>query len=137
MPRPRAEDVRAVKVVARNLRLLREIRGLSQAELARKVGISPSYLCGMERGRLNVSIRVLERLAIALEVPIKLLFEEDLLSLPLSAFEPYPHTEDRKREIEEEKRKAEEQLQRDLERLKTALKVFMGVEGGEDPHRGG
>ena len=127
-------ECRGVKVVARNMRLLREIRGLTQTELARRLGVRNSYICDLEKCRTNISVKALERIAKVLEVPLKLFFEEDLLSLPLSAFEPYPYDEVRRKEIEEERRKAKEQLEKDLERFKTALRILMGVHESEDPY---
>jgi transcriptional regulator with XRE-family HTH domain len=112
------------EIVARNLRILREIRGLSQTELSKRVGLSNTYICEVESGRLNISIKVVERLAKALEAPLKLLFEDDLLSLPLSAFERFPDSEEEREKLRVEKKMAKEKLRQDLNKLKTALEVF-------------
>lgn len=56
-------------VVGANVRALREARGLPQDELAHMAGIHATYLSGVERGRRNISMKVLERLAEALRVP--------------------------------------------------------------------
>jgi len=112
------------EIVARNLRLLREIRGLSQTELSKRIGLSNTYICDLESGRLNVSIKVVERLAKALEAPLKMFFEENLLSLPLSAFERFPYSEEEREKLKQEKEKAKEKLRQDLKKLKTALEAF-------------
>ena len=112
------------EIVAKNLRMLRKIRGLSQIELAKKTSLSNTYICEMESGRLNISIKVVERLAKALEVPLKMLFEEDLLALPLSAFERFPYDPEEKEKLRVEKEKAKEKLRRDLFKLRKALEVW-------------
>lgn len=55
-------------VLARNLRLYRQQRGLSQEELAHKAGIDRTYVSALERCVYGVTIDVLDRLAVALEV---------------------------------------------------------------------
>jgi transcriptional regulator with XRE-family HTH domain len=112
------------QIVGRNLRMLRKIRGLSQIELAKKASLSNSFICEVEGGKLNVSVKVVERLAQALEVPLKMFFEEDLLALPLSAFERFPYDPEEKEKLRVEKEKAKEKLRRDFKKLKTALEAF-------------
>lgn len=57
-------------VLARNVRLLRAERGLSQEALAQEAGVNRTYLSDIERGTRNVSIDNLSRLAKALNVPV-------------------------------------------------------------------
>jgi transcriptional regulator with XRE-family HTH domain len=57
-----------------NLQRLRHEKGLSQEELAHSANVHQTYLSGVETGRRNPSIRVLERLVKALEVDIEELF---------------------------------------------------------------
>jgi transcriptional regulator with XRE-family HTH domain len=52
---------------ATNLRRLRHQRGLSQDELADGAGMSRSYLAQIETGRFHVSLRIIGKLAVALE----------------------------------------------------------------------
>ena len=52
------------------LRELRTERGLSQEAFAHEAGLDRTYISGIERGRRNVSIRNVERLAIALGLSI-------------------------------------------------------------------
>lgn len=64
--------------LARNVRLLREKKSWSQEDLAHKSGIHVTYLSGLECGRRNPTIKILERLATALDVPIATLFDDTL-----------------------------------------------------------
>lgn len=56
-------------VLARNLRQLRQAKGLSQEELAARADITSNYLSSLEREEYAASIDVIERLAKALDVP--------------------------------------------------------------------
>lgn len=59
-------DIR--EVLARNLRIYRRLRGLSQEELAHKAQIDRTYVSALERCVYGVSIDVLDRIAAALTV---------------------------------------------------------------------
>ncbi len=56
------------EVLARNLRVYRRQRGLSQEALAHKAGIDRTYVSALERSVYGVSIDILDRLAVALNV---------------------------------------------------------------------
>lgn len=56
------------RVVARNVRAFREEQGLSQEEVADRARVHTTYLSGIENGRRNPTVDVLERLAAALSV---------------------------------------------------------------------
>jgi DNA-binding XRE family transcriptional regulator len=56
------------------VKLRREGMKLTQEELADKAGIHRTYLSDIERGTRNVSLINIERLAIALSVPMSELF---------------------------------------------------------------
>lgn len=63
--------------LAKNMRRLRAVRGLSQEALALESGINRTYLSGVERSERNVSIDNVARIAKGLNVePWKLLKEE-------------------------------------------------------------
>lgn len=62
--------------LALNLRRLRQARGLGQEKFALEHGFDRTYISGIERGVRNPTILVLERLAIALEVPVESLLKE-------------------------------------------------------------
>jgi len=55
-------------VVGANIRRLREARGLPQDELAHLAAIHTTYLSGVETGKRNCTLKVLQRLAVALDV---------------------------------------------------------------------
>ena len=55
---------------------LRKQKGLSQEKLANLAEIDRTYLPTIEKGERNVSIEVVEKLAKALDVKIKDLFDE-------------------------------------------------------------
>jgi len=63
----------AQKILGACVRTLREQRKLSQENLAAKAGISYQYLSGVETGKENFSIQVLESLAKALALPVRAL----------------------------------------------------------------
>jgi len=55
-------------VFARNLRALRQAKGISQEELAHLAGIDRTYVSALERCVYNASIDVVDRLANVLGV---------------------------------------------------------------------
>jgi len=59
------------------LRKLRKERGLSQEKLANISGLDRTYIPSIEKGERNVSIEVIEKLAIALQIKISDFFEEE------------------------------------------------------------
>jgi transcriptional regulator with XRE-family HTH domain len=61
--------------VGLNLQKLRREKGLSQEELADLANIHQTYLSGVERGKRNPTVTVLQRIAVALGADI-----EDLAS---------------------------------------------------------
>ncbi|MGW0707537.1 helix-turn-helix domain-containing protein [Streptomyces sp. NPDC002643] len=63
-------------VVARNVRLLREQRGLSLAELARQAGLAKQTLSNLEQGTGNPTVDTLFSIATALGVPVTRLVAE-------------------------------------------------------------
>ena len=65
---------RARKALARKLRVLRLVRGWTQEDLAEASGLHRTYVSLVERGRCNISLDNLERLAEALELSLPELF---------------------------------------------------------------
>jgi transcriptional regulator with XRE-family HTH domain len=59
------------EIVGRNVRVVRAERGLSQEEIAHRVNISTTYYGQVERGKRNVSVEVLGRIADALNVEME------------------------------------------------------------------
>jgi len=77
----------AKTILGRFIRKLREQAGLTQEELAGKAGITYQYLSGLENGRENFSIEVLDALGKALECPLPQLVsgafaEESMAPIP-------------------------------------------------------
>jgi transcriptional regulator with XRE-family HTH domain len=62
--RRRVEEQR--RAIGREIRLLREDAGLTQAQLARAAGLSRAHLCGIESGESEASLAALTALAEAL-----------------------------------------------------------------------
>jgi transcriptional regulator with XRE-family HTH domain len=51
-----------------NLRALRKAKGLSQEAFADVLGIHRTYMGGLERGERNITLKTVERIALALGV---------------------------------------------------------------------
>jgi transcriptional regulator with XRE-family HTH domain len=58
------------------VRQARRKLGLTQHELASRAGLHRTYISDVERGKRNVSLRIVERLAEALNVQVGTLFTE-------------------------------------------------------------
>ncbi|MBA4196117.1 MAG: transcriptional regulator [Chitinophaga sp.] len=54
--------------IGQRIKSLRKQNGLSQESLAYKAEVDRTYVTDVENGRRNVSVEILERLIIALEV---------------------------------------------------------------------
>ena len=72
-PRPTSRAL-----LAENLRRLREEHDISQYELSKRSGVDRSFIAHVERQARNVSIDIVDRLAAALNVPVAVLFSDDL-----------------------------------------------------------
>lgn len=59
-----------------NVREKRLAKGFSQEDLADLCGLHRTYVGSVERGERNISIDNMERLALALEVPLERLVQE-------------------------------------------------------------
>lgn len=69
-----SEDVR--RMVGDNVRKLRLAAELSQAELADRMGVDRAYVSGLEQGQRNPTVISLWHVAKALDVPLRLFFDE-------------------------------------------------------------
>jgi ribosome-binding protein aMBF1 (putative translation factor) len=74
VPAPADED-RLLRRFADNMRRLRQERQLSQEALADLCDLDRTYISGIERKRRNLGIRNIQRIADALEVDVRELFE--------------------------------------------------------------
>jgi transcriptional regulator with XRE-family HTH domain len=66
-------------MVGRNVRRLRTAAGISQAELASRMGVDRAYVSGLELGERNPTVITLWHVAEALGVKLKSFFEEERL----------------------------------------------------------
>lgn len=56
------------------IKALRKKKDLNQGEFSKRIGITQSYLSGIEKGRKKPSIEVVESIAKAIGVPLAVLF---------------------------------------------------------------
>lgn len=63
--------------VSRNIQRIRREKDLSQEEIAHRADIHQTYLSGVETGKRNPSILVVERIAKALGVDVSEIFKPD------------------------------------------------------------
>jgi len=74
-------------LIGMRLRFLRESKGLSQGAIEEKTGLMRCYLSRIENGHTVPSLETLEKIAIALEVPLYQIFrptENEALPLNLA-----------------------------------------------------
>lgn len=69
-----AEVMSLEKTFGANVRRWRKARGLSQEELADRAKLHPTYVSGIETGHRNPTVKIIARLAEALEVEPAILF---------------------------------------------------------------
>ena len=65
------------RLVGEKIRILRQSRGLSQEKLGFKAGLNTSFIGQVERGEKSPTIISLEKIANALDVQLKELFQFD------------------------------------------------------------
>ena len=64
------------KIVGKNVRKIRQERGMTQEKLAFEAEIDLTYVGGIERGKRNPSLLVMARIAESLSVPLTNLLAE-------------------------------------------------------------
>jgi transcriptional regulator with XRE-family HTH domain len=77
-------SVRAVPTIPRHrqilgqrVRLYRKLSRMTQEKLSEKAELTPTYISDVERGRENISVDALQRIAKALSVQLKDLVSDD------------------------------------------------------------
>ena len=65
---------RQLSAIGKQIRRLREQKGISQEEFAALAGLDRAYYGRIERGERNVAVRNLIKIAVALEVEVGALF---------------------------------------------------------------
>jgi transcriptional regulator with XRE-family HTH domain len=73
MPRTTVSDVHA-KVLGRELRDTRRALGLTQAKVAERLDVSPSYVSAVEAGKRNLTLGQLANIANAMRLGIDISF---------------------------------------------------------------
>jgi transcriptional regulator with XRE-family HTH domain len=73
VPRTAVSEIHA-KVVVRELKDSRHALGLTQAEVAKRLGVSPSYISAVEAGRRNLTLGQLANIANAMRLGIDISF---------------------------------------------------------------
>ena len=63
--------------VGQRVRELRHDLGLSQEALANKAGVDRTYMTDVEHGRRNISVEILEKILVALEVSFAQFFNAE------------------------------------------------------------
>jgi len=58
------------KIIAKNIKKLRNLHNMSLSELAQKIAMSPGNLSRIERGELNITIKILEKNSANISMPI-------------------------------------------------------------------
>ena len=67
--------------IGRKIRSLRSLTCFMQEELADRAGIDRTYITSLERGKRNISVVDVEKIAVALKVDISELFKfEDIVN---------------------------------------------------------
>lgn len=61
-----------------NLKRIRKEMKLTQAEMAKEIGISQSYIADIERNRKNISLAVVLRIAEGLNISVNELINDDI-----------------------------------------------------------
>lgn len=63
-----------IKEIGMRIKVIRERKGVSQKDLARWIGISPSYLSQLESGERNIDAHLLAKIGESLKVSIESFF---------------------------------------------------------------
>ncbi len=68
------KNAKLPKVLGKKMKRIRKDRGLTQEEVADKIGVSRAYVGYIEQGRNAPSLEVLEKIARVLKTPINSFF---------------------------------------------------------------
>jgi DNA-binding XRE family transcriptional regulator len=71
----RRDKTNIKNMLGEHIKMLRKEKGLSQEELSYETGLHRTYIGGIERGERNVSIENIEKIANALRIKLKDLFD--------------------------------------------------------------
>lgn len=65
---------RLLKDIGKQVKRLREAKGMNQGELADKVNLTRAYISRLESGKINATLSHLQDIAKALKVKLRILF---------------------------------------------------------------
>ncbi|TXK93550.1 transcriptional regulator [Methylococcaceae bacterium CS1] len=65
------------QLFGKNVRYFRTLKNLSQEELAELCNLHRTYIGSVERGQRNITLKNAEKIAIALDQPLKLFFQSN------------------------------------------------------------
>jgi transcriptional regulator with XRE-family HTH domain len=86
-------------IIGKRLRQLREANNLSQGDIEKRTGLLRCYISRVENGHTVPSLETLERLAVALQIPLYQLFYEGDTAPPLPNLSERFSTEELAQEI--------------------------------------
>ena len=64
--------------IGNRIKELRQIKGISQKNLAYDSDLDRSYIASVESGKRNIAIKNIEKIAVALDISLKSFFESEL-----------------------------------------------------------
>ena len=68
-------DKQLFSTLAINIKIIRTIKKMTQAQLAEKIGVHEKYIGVIEAGRQNITLKTLNKISNALNSDIKEFFE--------------------------------------------------------------
>ncbi len=77
----------AREIFVENLKAIRKSKGLTQVMLAELADLSSGLIGDIESGRRNPTLTTIEKIALALNVPVQQLFYDPENSIPEDAYE--------------------------------------------------
>lgn len=77
----------ASEIFIENLKAIRKAKGMTQTELAVQADVSSGMIGDIESGRRNPTLITIEKIALALDVPVQQLFHDSLADYPDSALD--------------------------------------------------
>jgi transcriptional regulator with XRE-family HTH domain len=67
--------------IAKNIKLAREYKNLTQEHMAEAIGVSQATYCRIETGKTDIRVSVLRTIARAFKVPFSRLVSDDVVDL--------------------------------------------------------
>lgn len=65
------------KIFGKNVRSCRKAKEMTQVEVSNLAGLHQNYLSEIEKGKRNITLEIMQKLADALNVEVKDFFEEN------------------------------------------------------------